>query len=62
MGSYGLLVVAFRSAGFSVQLDQLRTDNCPKYLAKCLEYGLKKRPIQRKEGDEELLEVFDKVR
>ena len=63
------LVVAFRSVGFSVQLDQLRTENCPKYLAKCLEYGLEKCPIQdrgiselRKEGGKELLEVFNKVR
>ena len=69
MGSDGPPVVALRSVGFSVKLDQLQADDCPKYLAKCLEYELEKRPIQeqdisemRGEGDKELLEVFDKVR
>lgn len=62
-------MVALHSVGFSVKLDQLQADDCPKYLAKYLEYELEKRPIQsqhvsemQKEGDRMLLEVFDKVR
>lgn len=61
-------MVALRPVGFLVKLDQLQTDDCPKYLAKCLEYELDKRPIQKrnvseteKEEDQVLLEVFDKV-
>lgn len=61
--------VALRPTGFSVKRDQLQADDCPKYLAKCLEYELKKRPIQREhvsetqpDEDKGLVEVFDKVR
>lgn len=68
MGS-DTLVAVLRPVGFSVKLDQLRADDCPKYLTRCLEYELEKRPIQKqpvseiqKEGDKTLLEVFDKVR
>ena len=62
-------MIALRSVGFSVKLDQLQADECPKYLSKCLEYELEKRPIQKqhasemeKERDKVLLEIFDKVR
>ena len=51
-----------------VKLGQLQADDCPKYLAKCLEYALEQQKRQppdseaQAEGGAMLLEVFDKVR
>lgn len=43
-----------------VRLDQLKPDDCPKYLARCLESAPKE---PRAEGvDALVVEVFDKVR
>ncbi|KAF9651283.1 kinase-like protein [Thelephora ganbajun] len=64
------VIGALRPVGFSVQLDHLQVDDCPKYLAKSLGFALKEHPIHKqhnlnfeiqKEGVEALLEVFDKV-
>jgi hypothetical protein len=69
-GRYRLLL-SLRLVRLAVQLDQLRPDNCPKYLAKCLQSALEQRHfynqyILKLEGQVEkaqsLLEVFDKVR
>lgn len=63
--------VALRPTGSETQLGQLRPDDCPKYLAKCIRSALKEYPIheqeglnleRRPEGIKALLEVFDKVR
>lgn len=45
-------MVVLRSARFSVKLDQLLANDCPKYLARCLEYELEKRPIQNQHVSE----------
>lgn len=69
MGCNSPPVVALQPTGFSVRVDQLQADHCPKYLAQCIKYELEKFSIQKKrvsetqeEKDKVLLEVFDKVR
>lgn len=64
------LLVSIQPVNLAVQLDQLQADNCPKYLAKCLQSSLEQRHFydeyvlkleNQVEKAQALLEVFDKV-
>jgi hypothetical protein len=64
-------LTSLRPVNLAVQLDQLQADNCPKYLAKCLQSSLEQRHFydeyvlkleKQAEKAQALLEVFDKVR
>ena len=63
-------LLSLQSVKLAVQLDQLQADNCPRYLARCLQFALEQRHyydqyISKLEAQVEkarpLLEVFDKV-